>query len=216
MSMLKRSYSASQYYVAKRPKKGTRKLKVGRSPSLGVTRVTRCVTEAFDFTTDYGAGFGFSATRLWRNGSSYADIPVISEITDLFDMVRIAKVEIIVLPGCNNHNIADDSAVTGVRNIPYVYCAPDYSDNAVPNLNTLLQSDKLLVTMLDHPVRRTIYPKLSSAASSGIVLGGNNWVATGSDFPCNGIKFYMDVVTNMAYVGGKINFIIHFDCKHTK
>lgn len=216
MSMLKRSYSASQYYVAKRPKKAPQKMRIGRAPSSGITRVTRCATYSFDFTTDWAAGFGFSATRLWVNGSSTSDIPVISEITDLFDMVRVARVDVIVLPTANDHLISADSVTTGIRNIPYVYMAADYSDNGVPNINSLLQADKLLVTSFDHPIRKTIYPRLSSAASNGILLGNNNWVAAGSDFPCNGLKIYMDVRTNMPYVGGTVNFIIHYECKHTK
>lgn len=216
--MLKRTYSSTTQYgkSSKKAKPSPRRVPIYRSPR-GITRLTRCARVSYALDQDLAAGFGFSATQLWRNGTALSGIDGASDMTNMFDLCRIVKVEIVALPACNMHELAYDSSLSGIRNLPYLYCAYDQTDCLDPNISSILQFDGLQITSFDKPYRRTFYPKLATASSGGIVLANTNWVSTGTDIPYCGIKLYLDnQANNVPYAGLMLNFIITYECKNPK
>lgn len=214
--MLKRSYSTSSSYVpAKRSKLPKRR--IPRGPRVGgVALVKRSVYYDTTFNVDLAAGFGFSPTYLWVNGSAATAIGQASDISNLYDLVRVKYVDIIICPNANVHETAVDSLTTGARNIPVVYMAEDKSDNDVPNINTLLQHDTLKVDMLDKVIRHRIYPRINTGSNTINLSYGKQWIVSGSDIPANGFKMYIDTLTAQTYLGCRINFIITYECKDAR
>ena len=70
-------------------------------------------------------------TYLWVNGSATTAIGQASDITNLYDLVRVKYVDVIICPNANVHETAVDTVTTGARNIPVLYMAEDKSDNDV-------------------------------------------------------------------------------------
>lgn len=215
MSSLKRIVSSSSSYPSSKKKRSLAK-KIPRAPRNMNTFITRCVNYDFTLGTDANYGFGFSPTYLWVNDVSTNSINGASDISGLFEMCRIVKVKMILLPTANVHETTNDSVTTGVRNIPYVYYAPDYSSNGSTTQSSMNQMDGLRITSFDHPIQLTVRPKLSSTTSSGILLSGSSWVKPDTDVPYNGIRMYIDVANAQTYLGGRAAFIITFECKNCK
>lgn len=137
-------------------------------------------------------------------------------MTSMFDVCRVKKIEMIILPAANVHELALDVVGTQFKNIPYVYIANDRTDSGNPTQSSIMQMDGLRITSLDKPVRHTIYnPRCMTGTN---VQAGNNstFVNTGSDVPFNGIKLIMDITTASNYSEANINFIVTFECKDCK
>lgn len=182
--------------------------------------VPRTVSYDMSFTSDVALGFGFSPTTLWVNNASSTGIPGASDITALYDMCRIQKVEVTMLPGNNVADYALNSVTSGQRNIPYVYHAVDNNSGGNPTLNEIQQFGNCKVASFDKVIKRTIYPapKFSAASTGTISLQGpalrNVWLATGSDEACFGFKVYMDLLAvNLTYDVARITFKIYYECK---
>lgn len=125
----------------------------------------------------------------------------------------------IITPYANVHEYTVDTVTTGARNIPIIYYCEDKTDCDVPNVNTLLQEDTLKVDMLDKVIRHTVYPRLNMFASGSNSINMNSrpqWILSGTDVPCFGIKMYVDTLTAQTYAGLRVNFIITYECKDAK
>lgn len=215
MSSLKRIVSSSSSYPSSKKKKTSSK-RIPRAPRNYNTFVTRCVNYDTGYAVDSNFGFGFSPTYLWVNGVSTTSIDGASDIQNLFEMCRVVQVKMILLPAANVHETSVDTVTSGTRNIPYVYYAPDYSSNASTTQASMNQMEGLRVTSLDHPIRLTIKPRLSSTSSSGILLSGSNWCVPNTDVPYNGIRVYIDTLIAQNYLQARFSFVITYECKNTK
>lgn len=172
-----------------------------------------------DLTADIARGFGFSATRLWANGSSLQDIPGAADLTAVFDLVRIQKVEVTILPGANQLALNSSTVGTGVQNIPFLLDAFDPTDSTNPSAANIRELSTARSNLLDKVIRRTIYPTLSDA--SGIINVGQSrkdtFVRSGTDLPWFGFKMYADMVTNVwTYNIVRVSFKIFYECRQSK
>lgn len=218
MSSLKRSASSySKYSKPKRSRQSsTSMVRVPRLIKNQTHYIKRAVRYVFNLATDSNAGFGWSATYLWVNGVSTTAIDGASDLTNMFEMCRIAKVDCVLLPGANVHDIATDTLTSGEKNVPWLYHGTDYAQGNSSTLSSILQNDDLRITLCDRGVRRTVYPKLSSTVSAGIIMSPSSWVQTNTDIPYYGLKTYIDVYNALTYNVMTWNFIITYECKNTK
>jgi len=216
--MLKRSYSTSSSYVpSKRGKYPPKSRRLPRAPRIGgITLVKRTVAYDHTFNVDAAYGFGFSPTHLWVNGAANTSIGSASDITNLYDCVRVKYVDVIITPYANVHEYATDTVTTGVRNIPILYMAEDKTDSDVPNINSLLQEDTLKVDMLDKVIRHRVYPRINTGSNTINMNYGKQWIVAGSDIPANGIKVYVDTINAQTYTGVRFNFVITYECKDAR
>lgn len=190
-----------------------------QSPAFNKVIVSQIVDYNGAFTADVVGGFGFSATRLWRNEVVDAYYP--NDYVGVFDMCRIIKVEMFIFPACNSLGYGSNTVTTGARNIPYGYCALDYNDNANPaTAAEIKQYSTCERFSLDKPYMRTFYPRLADA--SAIVNMGNDgrkmFVKTGSENVIwNGVKIYMDLDTQVfTYDVCRISFKVFMELRSSK
>lgn len=193
-----------------------RKFSIYRAPKGNSIIIPRTVVYDTDLTVDVSKGFGFSATNLWVNGVSTTALGGASDITALFDLVRVAKVEITVQFGNNTFDYGINTVGTGTRNMPYVYDAFDPSDSTNPALTDIRQMATCQMSMPDKALCRTIYPVLQEP-SAIVDIGAarkNKFMQSGTDIPWNGWKVYMDLYnTALTYDVLRFAFKIYFECK---
>ncbi|CAN0445755.1 unnamed protein product, partial [Ectocarpus fasciculatus] len=117
-------------------------------------------------------------------------IPGASEITDLFEFIRVSKVEITIIPGQNQMSYTSTGA-TETRNIPWLYEGADLNGGVNPSLTDMRELSSTRTHLFDKVIRRTIYPKirngggitdLSSATKNQYVSG------TSFSYPWYGYK----------------------------
>lgn len=215
--MLKRTSFYSTSYAPRKKSKYSYSRRIPRAPRAGGPVVVKRAV-FWDVTSgaaDFNSGFGFSSTYLWRNDAQSTAIDGASDMTNLFDMCRIKKVECIITPYGNVHEFANDSTTT--KALPVIYIAADKNDSIAPNAASIMQYDNLHITCLDHVVRYTCYPRITTG-SGAISLNRNAaWVNTGSDIPYYGIKMHVDwPQAQVSLTGFRVNFIITFECKDSK
>lgn len=179
--------------------------------------IPRIVIYDLAFTTDSARGFGFSNGWLYVNGAQTVAIAGFSELSALFDLVRIHKVECTLLPGNNSFDYAANTVTTGTRNIPYVYDAFDPNDSSNPSLSDIQQMATCHTHSLDKRITRTIYPNCSPSTSvvdSG-VQRKNQWVKSNVDsVQYCGWKVYADLQTDVfTYDVARCSFKIFYECK---
>lgn len=181
--------------------------------------VCRTVQSNHNTTADVTIGLGWSATNMWVNGISSYAIDGASDITNLYDIVRIKKVEVNILLDYNVHEVT----ATSSAGLPIVYTAFDPTDNAPPTAASIKQYATCKMEMMGdarvgNRVTRTFYPRLQNTQSSYAIINPlNNWVESGSDIPYNGCKIYMDQIgvsnPNRYYM---IVCKIYYECKISK
>jgi len=173
----------------------------------------------FNLATDVGRGFGFGLFDFMTNGVASGAIAGTAELTNLFDFIRIVKVEITMMPG---QNVMDYTSTTSAiqGNIPYVYESPDFNDSTNPSINDMREMAATRCHSFSKPIRRTVYPRLET--STTVVNMGqaekDQFVkSTASDRYWYGWKFYADmdfaVFTNGNF---KISFKVFYECRNTK
>lgn len=204
---------------ARRANYGGVRARVPRSMSSNTCIIPRVVSYDTTLAADIAKGFGFSPTALWINGVSSTAIPGASELSALFDLMRISKVECTMMPSYNNLDMTASSFSTGSLNIPYVYEAFDATDGTNPSLADIQQMSSCKTHLLSKPIRRTVYPRLKEG-SNIINVGqsaGDTYVQAGHDIAWNSWKVYADLesVTNQ-YVGIRFTFKIFYECRATK
>lgn len=181
--------------------------------------VCRTVQANYNTSADAALGIGWSATYMWINGVSTTSIDGATDITNLYDVCRVRKVEVNI---CLDYNVHEASSTTSVG-LPIVYTAYDPTDNATPTQQSIKQYATCKMSMMGdarvgNRVVRTFYPRLQqSQGSFSIVNPMNQWVETGSDIPYNGCKIYMDQIgisnPNRYYM---IVCKIYYECKISK
>lgn len=172
------------------------------------------------FTADLALGVGFSPYALWVNGSSHTVIPGASDIAALFDLVRIQKVEITMMPGSASLDIANNTVTTGTRNIPYVYDCFDPNSGGNPSLPEMKESATTMVRSFDRMLKRTIYPNFVVSSGSFVNVGQSRkdlFQQTATDVPAYGWKCLMDMYnTALTYVICRVSFKIYYECRNSK
>jgi hypothetical protein len=171
------------------------------------------------FAADPSYGFGFSPTNLWVNGASSTAVAGVSEISALFELVRVAKVEIIYLPGCKSLPWSDNTVTTGTRNIPWVYEGFDPHVSTTPTVAGLLEQGNVVIRSADDMFRKTIYPVLLDDAGvvPTAVVNKHTFICTGVDTPANGWNFIADLDSvALTYDIGVIFFKIFYECKNVR
>lgn len=142
----------------------------------------------FAVSPDSGIGYGFAPLRLWINGATSATVYA-TDISFVWDLCRIVKVEVTILPGANSNDFD-----TGTQNIPVAYHAFDPNSGAAPTLASIKQNSTCKIDRLDKVIRRTIYPNLFNA--NAIVNSGwmrkDQFVSSSSDTPSYGFQLFVD------------------------
>lgn len=179
------------------------------------TIVPRTVVHAVSLSTDIGIGFGFSNRNLWVDESSTTSIPGYTEIENLFDLYRIMKVEVSILPNSN----VQDYATTSSIGIPYVFTAYDANSGAAPTYDVIQQYGTCRTDIADKVIRRTIYPRIPASGSSNVINAGPSskdmWVKTSTDIPSYGFLTWFDV-TGSTNSRLRVSFKIFYECKNVK
>jgi len=168
-------------------------------------------------TADIAQGFGWTTAALWVNQTSVSAIPGADHLANVFDLMRIVKVECTFLPGANMLGYNENGISTGTRNIPYAYNAFDANDGSTPSLTTIQQLASCKVDMLSKAIKRTVYPKLNDDSviqtldKGQLVSAGNNTI------PWYGWKFYADMETEpLTYNIGRFEFKVFYECRSSK
>lgn len=175
----------------------------------------------YDLTADPAHGFGWSASNLWVNGVSVTPISGASDLAAVFDCVRVAKVEITIMPGCDSLDYGTNTVTTGTRNIPYVYEAFDPNDSTNPSIANMRELATTRTHMLNKVIKRTIYPTLVEVSGGIVDLGKNQkniFVTSGTNSQqwC-GWKFYADMFnTALTYAIGRISFKVFYECRQSR
>jgi hypothetical protein len=184
---------------------------------MNSTFVTRCVEYDISLSASIAKGFGWSPTYLWVDEVSTTAIPGVSDIQSLFERTRVVKVKMIVMPSANVHETTNDSSGTGVRNLPWLYAAPNFGTTNVPTMSSISQLEGLRIALLDKPFQYTIRPKPSGYSTGGVLVNpGDCWMNTDTDDPYYGFQVFIDQYTSQAYVKVRFNFIVTFECQGTK
>lgn len=177
--------------------------------------IPRIVDYDVNFSVDVAHGFGFSHRALWVNGVSTVAMPGINELSDLFELCRVVKVEVTILPGNNMLGYGTNSLSTGLRNIPFLYEAVDPNDSTNPGLDEIRQVASCRTHLMDKAIRRTIYP--CYASGSVIEIGANRqnrFVNSSSNVAANGYKVYADLVSEvLTYDRARLSFKVFIECK---
>lgn len=157
----------------------------------------RCIIAT---TVDYDAslvadgayGFGFSPTNLWVNGSSATAYP--TSINNIWDLCRIVKVEMTILPGNDGNAYNANTLTSGTTNIPYVYTAFDPNTSGAPTIAAIKQNSTVQTTSLNHVIKRTFYPNFAPSAT--VDMGANRkniFMSVYQDTPAQGVQVYVDL-----------------------
>lgn len=173
------------------------------------------------FTADLALGVGFSQGYLYVNGSQSTAIPGATDIQALFDLMRVMKVEITMLPGSASLDIANNTVGTGTRNIPYVYDCFDPNSGGNPSLPEMRESATTLVRSFDRMLKRTIYPNVGFNTGGLVNVGQSRrdlfMNSTGTDVAAYGWKCLMDLYnTALTYVVCRISFKVYYECRNSK
>jgi len=161
-----------------------------------------------------GKGFGFSPAALWVDGASSTAVPGAAEISALFDLVRIQKVEVTVMPVANTHT-TNSSIGPGLL---VLYCAYDPNDSTAPTLATIRENNTTSVTCLDKVFKRTIYPQLTVGSQLQTDIGVNRkniFVQSAVDVAWNGLKLFLDASASISNGGARYSFKIFYECRNT-
>jgi len=208
-------------YVAKRPRVSLRKPKSISMATPGArVIIPLTVSLGFDMTTDPAFGYSFDTVNCYENGATKS-IPGAVEMGTVFDMARIQKIEVSILPAATGLDYSAQTLSSGATNIPYVYHAVDFNDATLPTRVEMEQNPTLAVGIFNKVIRRTVYPRLEG--SNGIIDVGTNeknkFMRTGavSSQKWNGFKMFMDLQAAVwTYGTGRITFKIFYECMQSK
>jgi len=201
-----------------------RKLAIARPPpGFGSDRALIPLTFDinFDLTADYAASFAFNTVGYTINGGANVLIGGTEQIEKVFEMSRIAKIEMTILPAATELAYNNQTLATGATNIPYVYTAIDYNDTTTPSTAILKQNPTVRMDTFNKVIRRTFYPRLEGA--NGLIDTGANQRnlfqknGTSSSQEWHGIQVYLDMRNVVwTYGGGRICFKVFYECMQSK
>jgi len=172
-------------------------------------------------TSDPAYAFAWDTTNYYVNGGAGVAITGASEVAAVFDMARLMKIEMTILPGADNLAYNNQSLSTGVTNIPYVYTYIDYNDATTPTTVEAHTNASLKTESLNKVIRRTFYPRLEG--SNGIIDVGVNrknifmHTATASTQKWNSVKVFIDLKNEVWTYGTlRVSFKLFYECMSSK
>jgi len=213
-SMPKRTKYAKRSSKAMVPYKRYKEL----SSSYNRTIISQTVDYDYDLTVDVTAGFSFTGQALYRNGVSVVNYSDASSIAALYDLCRVHKVEMTILPGNSDFDYNNNGLSSGSRNIPYLYTALDYTDSANPSLANVRENSTCQVARLDKVYRRTFYPRQPNNNVTDMGANRKNlFTGTDSISQYMGIKVYIDLAQQVwTYNIGRISFKVFLELRDSK
>jgi len=219
------SYSYGNRPYFKRPAYRSRIPRNLRSRAVN-GRDIHCLTGSASFALDGDLGISFA----WDTAAAYINrasglttqtITGLTELASVYEMLRLAKVEMIILPPANTIDYMNQ-VDSGTRTIlPIVRMAPDYNDNDVPTRDSILQEPALKTDVLDKVLRFTLYPKLEG--SNGLIDVGANQknifmqASLVSSQKWHGAKVFFDM--NSVYLPNSnvtVEYKLYYECIHSK
>lgn len=190
----------------------------------GSTFLTRTVAYSVTLGGNVFAAFAWSQTSLWVNGTSAVTIDGAGDITALFDLVRVAKVD------CHvnfNYSVVNTSGIAAAGTLATVRDAPDYNDCIIPTDSSLNQMQGVRFRQANSQmnlIKTTVYPRVPFTQSNGAATGPIDirmdrksiFVPTGLDIPFYGWKVSLAFDSADAEMVAFFKFIVHYECRGTK
>lgn len=174
----------------------------------------------FPLTADPTCALSFDMSGFYVNGTVNT-IQGLSELVAVYDMLRVMKVEVTLLPAANSLDLANQTITSGVTNIPYIYHAIDFNDETTPTLAELQQNPTTKIDRADRVIRRTFYPRVDG--SNGIIDVGTNHKNlfmrsnASSTQKWFGFKWYGDMVfQTWTYGNITMNVKVFYECMQSK
>lgn len=221
----KRRASRAAGQLSKRSKyvrPGVNRVPRSMAPGAGANSCIVPLTVDYDFalTADIAAGFEWDTSAVYitaASGNSSVTIPGATEVQAVFQLMRIHKIEVTILPAATGLDYSAQTLSTGATNIPYLYHAVDFDDSGQPTLNGIKEQKSCFTDLFDHPIRRTIYPRLEG--SNGVIdIGANRRNMfkksdVGSTQRWHGYKLYLDMKNQVWTYGiGRVSFKVFYEC----
>jgi len=179
---------------------------------------------SFALDGDLGLSFAWDTAACYINRSSGLITQTVTGLTELsgvYEMIRLAKVEMLILPPANTVDYIDQNSAGTRTIIPIVYMAPDYNDNDVPTRDTMLQEPALKTNICDKVLKFSLYPKLEG--SNGLIDVGSNQknifmqASLTSTQKWHGAKIFFDM--NSVFWPNSnvtVQYKLYWECMHTK
>jgi len=214
---------------------GSRSVKRARVPSVprnlrsfGISNSNRCVVpltvnHTISLTADPAYRYSFSTLEAYRNGTSFTTIPGAAELAVVFDLLRLMKIEMTILPAATDLEYPNQTLSTGTTNIPWVYTGFNATGDSTqaPSLDSIQQNPSCQTSILNKVTKRTFYPKLEG--SNGLVDVGvndrNRFMKSNvsSSQLWHGIEVFMDMNTAVwTYGTVRISFKLFFECMNSR
>lgn len=172
---------------------------------------------SFNLTTDFNASFSFDTKQAYIETSPIA-VSGLSELNATWELMRVAKVEVTILPAANALLYSDQTVTSGQTNIPYVHTAIDYVDPVNGKSPTqIVQNPTLQIDTFNHTIRRTFVPRLSG--NNGVLDAGANYrnlfmqAGLENSQVWTGFVIWIDMASQVWTYGiGRIYFKIYYEC----
>lgn len=179
---------------------------------------------SFALDGDLGISFSWDTAACYINrstGLTTQTVTGLTELSSVYEMIRLAKVEMLILPPANTVDYIDQNSAGTRTIIPIVYMAPDYNDGDVPTRDTMLQEPALKTNVCDKVLRYNFYPKLEG--SNGLIDVGSNQknifmqASVTSTQKWHGFKVFFDM--NSVFWPNSnvtVQYKLYWECMHTK
>lgn len=175
----------------------------------------------FNLTADVSAAFRWDTAYLYVDATAFA-VPGASELHNVWELMRIQKVEIIIRPSATDLAYNDQTVTTGQTNIPFVYYATDYQDpNNGKSLAAIQQNPQVRYSQLNKIIRHTVYPRIT--ADGPIIDVGMNYknlfmrAGTSNTNSWSGFVMHVDLTSQVwTYGTFRIDFKIFYECMNSK
>lgn len=175
----------------------------------------------FGLSTDVSAAFRWDTAYAYIDGTGYA-VPGASELHNVWELMRVQKVEIIIRPGATDLSYNDQTVTTGQTNIPFVYYATDYQDpNNGKSLAAIQQNPLVRYSQLNKIIRHTVYPRIT--ADGPIVdMGANHKnyfmrAGTSNTNSWSGFVLHVDLASQpWTYGQLRVDMKIYYECMNSK
>lgn len=179
------------------------------------------INYGFALTADPQISIQWDCTNQYINNSGTA-VPGAAELHAVWELMRVHKVEITILPAAVDLSYTDQTVTTGTTNIPWIYEAIDYVDpNNGTGTSQMLQNPYSKVHLFNKMIKRTIYPRLEG--SNGVIDVGVNrrnlFIRSDSlsTQRWNGFVMWGDMASQVwTYGTGRITCKIYYECMNSK
>jgi len=176
-----------------------------------------------DLTADPIYAFQWNQAKMFVNGTGIS-ITGLAALNDVFELLRVQKVEIMMLPAATDLAYDRQTLATGTTNIPWVYEAVDYIDPVNgASLTQIKQNPTCRTHLMNKPYKRTIYPKIVDGTDSTVDVsknGRNVFKRSNSgdeDTLWNGYVFAADMKDVVwTYGQVRLSFKVYYECLMSK